>query len=366
MAKKERGVKHLGKGVYLLDLQVGGARQQVRFHAETLKKAKDERDRLIVVARQKVPLVQDTHGRLKAGFAEAWLSLEQDLLADGVCRKNYLRNKLTFKRIFTDFRDLRYPTMTSVSQVTVPFLKEYKAYFVNDLGHNPKGGLKAEFVCIRAMLRRLKSLGYCGKDVVEAMAEIPIPSGEKKQYPNISKEKIKALVDYIRKDRPDYFALIYYVARTGRRINESSLIERRDCVWDGLRPVRINVRAETTKMKRDAPLTRIDDDLAKVIQESYRRGSGFKTRFLFCNRLGKKCQQSCLLKYLNKAAEVVLGVKISLHYFRHRLLTHAGLSRLSMVDVMSIANIKNERVLQQYYAHATPEGQDMVLDATRI
>ena len=253
-----------------------------------------------------------------------------------------------------------------MNQISLSFLQEYKAYFVNELKHNARGGLRAELIVLKSMLRRLRRLGFCGKEIIKMLSEIKRPTVEKKNYPEISNGKIKELLDFIKNDRPDFYGAIYFMARVGRRVGEVALIERRDVVWNGLRPVKINIRPETTKTKEVAPIERIDNNLAQVIQGAYRLGSRHKTIYLFCNRRGKKCAQGSLQKYLRKASKEIIGVELTPHYFRHRFLTECAKSNLSMVDVMYIAGIKDPEVVKTYYQHVTPSGQDKVLAVTRI
>jgi len=363
---KDRGVKDLGEGVFFIDYQVGKKRCQKRIRASSLKEAKWKRQELIVALRKQEPMSESETERLNSGFEDAWLKLEADLRSDDVCHKNLLRNKIVFQRMFRDFRQKSYPNIQSPSQLTATFFYDYKAYFINKLGHNPKGGFRAELICIKAMMRRFCRMGYCNKDIIESLSEMTRPKSEKKAYPIIPNSKIKQMLNFIKDDRPDYFDPIYFMTRTGRRVNEVCSVERRDVEFNGLRPTRLNVRAEITKMKEDAPLERIDDELAWLIQSGYKRGSKRKTVYLFCNQNGKKISQTSIRNYLKKASQEFCGETITPHYFRHRFLTECGKAGVPMVDVMSISGIRDLDVIRQYYQHQTAEGMDKVLEVTRI
>ena len=364
MAKRIKGVKYIKDDTYLVDYQVGHRRFQSRIRANSPAEAKHRREELIVELRRQLPESESENGRLNSGFDEAWQKLEADLRSDGLCPKNLQRNRKVFRRVFEDFKVKKFPHIKAVSQVTLPFLQEYKAYFINELGYDPRGGLRAELIVLKAMLRRFRRLGLCGKEIIEMLLEIKRPKGKKKNYPDIPSGKIRQLLDFIRNDRPDFYGVLYYVARLGRRIGEATLIERRDVAWNGLRPVRINVRPETTKTKEDTPIERIDDDLAQVIQNAYRIGSARKTVYLFCNKWGRKCAQGTLQKYLRRVSKQLVGVELTPHYFRHRFLTECGKANVSMTDVMHIAGIRDAKVVKDYYQHATIDGQDKVLAVT--
>jgi integrase len=366
MANKCRGLKHIKDDIWLIDCQVNRRRVQERIRANSLKDAKIIRQERIVELRKQSPFSQTERERFNADINEAWNKLESDLRSDGLCKKNLLRNRVTFRRLFEDFRKAKYPHIKSISQISLTYLQEYKAYFVNELGHNPRGGLRAELICIKSMLRRLRRLGFCGKEIIEALSEFPRPTGEKKDYPDIPGGKIREMLNYIKNDRPDFYGIIYYISRLGRRIGETLSIERKDVVWNGLRPVKINIRPEITKMKESAPIDRIDDALAEVIVSTYRRGSKHKTIYLFCNIRGKKCSQGTLQKYLRRVSKQIIGVEITPHYFRHRFLTECAKANLSMVDVMHVAGIRDTDVMKTYYQHSTSSGLDLVLEATRV
>ncbi|HAJ57543.1 MAG TPA: hypothetical protein DCL35_07230 [Candidatus Omnitrophica bacterium] len=134
----------------------------------------------------------------------------------------------------------------------------------------------------------------------------------------------------------------------------------------GLRPVRINIKAEITKTDEDAPLEKLDDELANVVRAAYNNGSRHKTPYLFCGKLGKKHSYTRVNVYLKEVSQKMLGVKITPHYFRHRFLTECGKAQISMVDAMRIAGIKDVAVVTKYYSHSTDDGQDKVLAVTKI
>ena len=124
----------------------------------------------------------------------------------------------------------------------------------------------------------------------------------------------------IKQDRPDYYYPLYFISRTGRRINETTLIEQKDVEWKGLSVVRLNIRAEITKMRQNAPLRKLDQDLEKIVSEAYKIGLKHKEPYLFLNMYGRKCTPDKVREYLKKASREVIGQEITPHYFRHRFL----------------------------------------------
>ena len=140
MAKNGKGIRHVTDDIYQIDYQVDGMRKQHRIRASSLKDARIIRDEHIVEQRRKLPLPQEDRKRFSAGFGEAWEKLHNDIISDGLSHKNLLRHKKVFWRLFDEFRKAKFPHVDSINKVTLPFLLEYKSYYLNVLGLNPKGG----------------------------------------------------------------------------------------------------------------------------------------------------------------------------------------------------------------------------------
>jgi hypothetical protein len=317
MRSKITGVREVIKDQkYEINYMVNRKRYQYRIEAPSLTEAYNIRLDHIAEKRRALNTTFEDRERLSANFSGAWESLNLNLLADSTPSKSLHHYKKTYTRLFRDFRDLKYPHLQSFNQLRLPFFEEYKSYYVNDL-KRPKGW-RAELIYVKAMMKRLYRLGYCSKDLIESLQELKKPQPNKKDYPDIPESKIKELLNRIKQNRKDYYYPIYFMCRTGRRVEETTLIERKDVEWQGLKPIKINIRAETTKMGIKAPLVKLDSELEQHIKESYNIGSHKKTMFLFSNRLGKKCNSGKLREYLKKKSKETINVVITPHYFRHR------------------------------------------------
>ena len=96
----------------------------------------------------------------------------------------------------------------------------------------------------------IAKLRYCSESIIKDMRDIKIPqSRPKKDYPEITDTDIKGFLAKIKHDRPDLYGPVYFMLRTGRRVEETTLIERKDVIWEGIKPVKVKIRAETTKMR---------------------------------------------------------------------------------------------------------------------
>ena len=299
--------------------------------------------------------------RLNTGFLEIREKLHRDVLADNPPRKTAMRYRNTYRRMFVDFRDEYFPEVKTPNQLSLMFFREYKSYYVNTLKR--PFGWRAELIIVKAIMRRLYALGYCQKDIIEKLKEEKRPRANKKDYPDIAKGKMAELFSFIKRDRPDYYACLYFMFRTGRRRQETTLIRKSDVLFKESRPVAVNIRAETTKCREKAPLRWIDGDLEELIRLALDNNN---TVWLFPNRLGRRCSPDRVCDYLRKASREVIGIEITPHYLRHRFFTECAKANASLTDVKAISGIKDSKVLLDYYSHSTVDGQARVFAVTSL
>lgn len=368
MAKKVRGVKHIKDDVYLIDYQVGGkeGRHQPRIHAASMSEARAEREKRKVELRERLKQVPNGQDRLNATFEMAWPKIEESMKAEGVSQKYTKRCKKIFWTIFGKFLPLKYPFITSPSLLSLQFFQDYHSYFVNDLKRDGQGGWGKDLGHIKAMMERLRRAGFCGREILEELRELPCPESEKTPFHMVSKEQMKQLLDVIKKEKPHFYYPCYHMARTGRRVSETLEVEKRDVIWNGLNPVGIRIRAVTTKETTEAPIDMLDEDLAQAVKETIRRNHNLKTEYLFPSPEGHKVKYDKLRKYLEKTSLSILGRAITPHYFRKRVLTMCNDNRISHAAIMALTGLRDYKVMQKHYVYSTPEGLKQALDVTRL
>ena len=362
--KKYSGIRHIEGNTYEYNFRPfkRAKRIQKRIQATSMREAAAQMAELLVEARKKS---NDSIGvREIKGFDELWLVLERDLISQNLPTKTKLRYKKTFYRMFKDFRDKEFPAIDRLEQLSLPFFAEYRNYYSSDLGR--LSGWRAELIIVKAMINRFFKLGYCPEAVKKSLLEIKKPKAIKKEYPEISNAKIKEVLNQIKFSRPDLYGPSYFMLRTGRRVEETTLIERKDVKWDGINPVLLNIRAETTKMDIKAPLKLLDDELRTFIRQAYQNSNQHKSPYLFLNHRNKKCDQRKITEYLGDISEKMLKVRITSHYFRHRFCTECGKANLPPVDVMAICGLRDVNILLKYYSHSTDEGLSKVLESTKV
>ena len=362
MSKRYPGVREISKGsVYEVNYQIGGARKQHRIKALSEKEAYFKKVSDMAEDQKKMSLPEEERGLLTADFPEIWKKLEGDLIAENkLIKKTRGRYRNTFWRMFGDFREKYCPHVRSPKDLTLPFFRGYRNYYANDLGRS--GGLRSELIHVKAIMKRLYMLGHCSKELLESLKELKKPPAKKKAYPDVTRSDIDRLLAAMRKERPDYYALIYFIKRVGRRINETTLIEKKDVVLNGFKPIAVNIRAETTKKGKDAPLAYLDEDLERHIRAAL---SNNKTKWLFPNRLGNRCHPNRVRDFLKAISRKTLGIELTPHYFRHRFCTECAKANVPIVDVKAISGISDTKVLLDFYSHSTDAGLKQVLDITR-
>jgi len=362
--KRYLGVKHIKDDTYQLNFRPFKKSKRVfrRVKAESHKAAFAKLSEIIAETRKiKNPEIGQ---RENETFDEIFPTFERNIIADNLTKKTIYGLKRVYKRLFNEFRLKRFPHVTTPAQLGLPFFLEYKSYYGVELKHPT--GLESEFGRVVCIMNRLRKLRYCSESIIKDMREIKIPQSPKKDYPEITDSVIKVFLTVVKRLRPDLYGPIYFMLRTGRRVEETTLIERKDVIWEGVRPVKVKVRAETTKMRRVAPLNYLDPDLEAHIRQAYQKSNNRHSPYLFLNRLNKKCSQRVITRFLGDLSEEVLKVRITSHYFRHRFCTECGKANLPLIDVMAISGIKDVGILTRYYSHSTNEGLSKVLESTRL
>lgn len=294
-------------------------------------------------------------------------TLERNMLGDGLAHKTVLGLKKVYGRLFTEFRLKHYPQVTKPSELTLQFFLEYKSYYTVTL-NRPKG-VRAEIQRVKMIMQRLRRLRYVSIELMRDLGEpkaFPTPRARKKAHAALNATQLKALFARMKAERVDLYGPAYFMKRTGRRVEETTLIERKDIVWDGFSPVSINIRAETTKMDEEAPLKQLDPDLQAHIRYYYQLSLQHKAPYLFLNKQHKKFKQKRITEYLSVTSQEMFGVKITAHWFRHHFFTECMNARLSIVDIQAISGIRDAATLVKFYCHGSSEGQASVLEKTRL
>jgi integrase len=212
-------------------------------------------------------------------------------------------------------------------------------------------------------MTRLKDIGECTEDDLKQIRAVSVPEASPKMMPKYTEKQIDDLLDYIKKDRPDYYKPIKFMYLVGRRVAETCGITKDDISMEGLDPLSIQTRPITAKKKKQIPppIYLDDTELKTLIKSAL---SNNKTPWLFPHEKGGKMPPNYLWKYLSKTSLSIIGIKITSHFFRKRFLTIGNRGGLNK-DSMAMANIKNIDVVMKHYIETTAGGQAKVLEKIR-
>lgn len=346
--------------------RIGAKSIFVHVQANSRQEAYLKRAELMLEARKAPALdFSEAIAREELTFETIWPSIERNMVAEGRPQATIDEKRRIYHRLFTEFRIKRFPNIISPSQLDFSFFIEYQSYYSIDLKR--LRGLRSELRSVKSIVQRMRTLRYVSEDIIRDLKKLNIPIRNKKAFAEITQTDLKALFARIKKERPDLYGVIYFIFRTGRRIQETTLIQRKDVIWDDkLNPIKLNIRAETTKMKTEAPLDYLDAELQSHIRYYYQLSSKHHSPFLFLNQQNIKIRRNMATEYLGKIS-VEMGLpKITCHYFRHRFCTETCKARLPIIDIQAISGIRKIATILENYCHSSRDGQASVLERTRL
>ena len=206
--------------------------------------------------------------------------------------------------------------------------------------------------------------GYGKKDILQGFEDIKKPPAQQKSYVEITDSHKKSLLSYMKKDKPVFYRITYFLIRLGWRIDETLSLKWEYIKYSGLKPVSITIPAEVRKNRKEFVLDTIDDDLANTIREC--RSNGKKSIWLFPNSKNNRFLQNHYRNYLEEISQKVIDKRLTPHDFRHSFVTSMAQKKMPIRDVMAITGHTDINVVLKYYSHSTKQGKIDVLDQTRI
>ena len=362
------GVYLVGPGKYSIWFYVGRDRIWDTISASSDKEAKDIRQKRRLEAKVK-PISSAVQVNASASLNAVLQEILGATKAEGRSEKLRGKYKNVFNRLFYEFPKEMGIKIQSPGQLNLAYLERYKVWYANSKKRIK--GVGSEMIMVKALIRRMRRLGFVERAMMEDLAEFKIPHRDgDESYPSISVSKLRDLFTYIRNDNEQLYDFFMFLLITGRRPVEASLIERKDIEWAGLNiPARINVRSETTKMRVPAPLDIHpvgDVDLIALILRSKNRSVAVPSPYLFTNKRGKKISHSPARNYLIKASTAILGQKVNMKFFRKRYATECGKNKVPPKDAMRRSGHKSINVFIKHYQQTTEEGLASVINAVTI
>ena len=181
-------------------------------------------------------------------------------------------------------------------------------------------------------------------------------------YKHITREQIAKLLQFIKKDRSDYYGITYFIARLGWRIGQVVSILRANLRWKKNTPVEIRIPPKDTKTKKAFEFSDIDKELAEVIRRYTLKNT---SPYLFPNRHGGKHHIGHYRDYIKKVSQETIGITLTPHDFRHAFCTTMLKEGHTPRDIMAVTGHKDIDSFN-IYTHPTSEGTKKVIEDSRI
>ncbi|MFW5887612.1 MAG: tyrosine-type recombinase/integrase [Bacteriovoracia bacterium] len=359
-SKRYMGIREISKGVYEINFRPFKKAERIykRIRAKSAREANDIKIRMMADYGDEVGGKGKEIKRVNFQALESHLL--RDLNGDRVRKKTILRALNTFDTFFRKYLPLKYPDARGLDDLTGPIFNNYKNFVVNDL---KRTGWRSELSTLKAIMNRFFRIGICPEHVYEMIRRIKKPPAIQKEYVELTKEDKRNLLDFIKRDKPRFYGVTYFLMRLGWRIEETVSVKRANIKFEAGKPISIKHEVITRKNKRTFVLNDLDEGLEKVIECcAINRGSSW----LFTNTLGNKVTANSYREYLAKISEKVLGKRLTPHNFRHSLVTEAGLKRMPIRDLMAVTGHLDIGVVLSVYSHSTSKGRKSILKMSEI
>ena len=257
-----------------------------------------------------------------------------------------------FDRFFLQFLPTHCPSKKCLDELPKGIFHEYlihnkfhmKLNWGTELGH------------LKAIISRLWRADYCDDRIYKEIRTLPTPKYEIKNKIVLSLDEKKSILDYMRQDNNEYYAITYLLAKLGWRIKETLSLKKKNIRFENEKPVSITIEKEFRKNRKEFFFSSIDQKISDLISE-YINKLGNSSEWLFPNSSGNMIRKETYRSYLHNVSSHVLRRKINPHDFRHSLITHLKAMGVPNKDIMHITGHRDEGVLNDYYSHSTEAGR---------
>ncbi len=350
MSKRYVGIRPTGNNSYEISYYAGNARKQYRIQASSMREAFFIRAEHMAKRGKEVAAI---------AFPDLKTRLEMKLRVDGLRPQSIINYMAKFRNFFEVFLPAK--KITDINKITKEIIEDYKREVVISRGRTT--GWRDELTKLKAIIKKLVDIGCCNKEIYyDVLTGFKRPKRVNKLYKEVTREQMKKLLNYIKKDKLDYYGITYMIMRLGWRRGQVISIKRRNITWLGRRPLEILIEPQDTKTKEPFVLRNIDEELAKVIRQYAldRR----KTIWLFPNKRNNMHHPNHYTTYINKTSQKVLGITLTPHDFRHSFCTRM-LKDHTPRDIMAITGHKDIESFN-IYTHPTSEGTKKVIADSKL
>ncbi len=357
MPKRYPGIRHIKDNVYEISYYpyAGAKRKQYRIRAGSIKEA-------FLIRAEHMAGGPHSKSEDTPSFSELWEKLEVKLKADNVRAKTLKNTRSVFRNFFEKFLPAKRPDLTGANQITSNIIEEYKQWVVVEQGR--VNGWREELGKLKTMFNKLVAIGCCDSVIqTEVFAKFKKPKGRRRGYKEITRNEMLSLLNFIKKDRPDYYGPTYIIMRFGWRRTQALSIKRHNIKWLGLKPVEILIEPQDTKTNEPFIYRDIDEEFARIIKRyAFDRR---KTQWLFPNRDGNIIHGGHYTEYIKRVSEKIIGKQLTPHEFRHSFCTRMLREGHAERDIMAVTGHKDIDSFK-IYAHSTSEGTKQVIEQSKL
>ena len=213
-----------------------------------------------------------------------------------------------FNRFFVGFLQKHYPSVKCLNDLPKGVFIDYQSYNRTHLKLN----WRTELGHLKAIISRFWRADYCSDSVYKEIRTLPTPKFEIKNKVVLTLAEKKSILDSMEQDNPMYYAVTYFLAKLGWRINETLSLKAKNIRWESGAPVSITIEKEFRKNRREFTLNTIDSKLASVMArfENLRKSNA---ALFFPNSKGNMIKKETYRNYLHKVSERVLKRKANPH-----------------------------------------------------
>ena len=354
--KKYPGVRQRGRDSFEINYYVNGKRKSGTVKASTAGEAYTQRLKRIANS-ESVLTVQKEFPQVTFNDAfERYLVNTEKLLHFNTRQ----RSQCVYNH-FLDFLKTFYPGAIYIHQITGDIVKQYKDYMLS-LSDKSPSGVNTDIDKLRAIFKKYIEIGFIETNPFYAIEKIPqrLAKPKKKHLP--TDYEIKQILDCIAND-PSYREITRFLIRVGRRIEESSLYEKKDVLTDSRGvPIKILVKPEISKTREHGEIT-LDEELAEIVTEALKKHP--RERFLFTNKEKRKIAQNTYRLFLQDICERKKLNNITPHCFRYYVCNKLLNSGVNLKDAMAVTGHLD---LQSFmsYIKSTEAGKQKALAVTRL
>lgn len=356
--KTSAGIRQRGPNTYEINFQHKGKRYFNTIYATSERDAFKKRIQMMAQVMEPSHKVQivNKQASLEEAF-NRYLELNERVLDENTLK----RAECVFKHL-TTFLQRSCPEIINAHQLSLSVCRRFKDYLVSKPAKS-LSGVNADIDRIRAIFNKFVEYEFVDSNPFKAVEKFPRKLARPKQKHLPTDVEVRKIIKSAQSD-PSYSEITRYIYRTGRRIQETCLLEKRDVNFDANgKPESVKIRPEITKTKEPGLLP-LDEDLSQIISEALQKNPHIP--YLFTNVYKRGIAPNTFRIFLEGVCKKEkIAARISPHCFRFYAVTRLLNNGVNPKDAMTITGHSDLETFMSY-ARTTKEGVLSALQKTKL